>query len=254
MDHPRFGNILANQVSAEQVKIEGSLVWKEEVRRKRRWGREVEYTIKVAYTTPGSLIDASDDDCVRRIFHYRCGLIRAILSKANGEHWFVLIYDGWRSEVTSVDNVIFTINPDDLADSQGEPIAVLGFKGVGPRHGPFEKRVELMIDLIFRDQAHIDQYVDMSLSSHRRLNRRIVHRDETYELGEAGRYYSESGSILPVLLVAWYLLSTEQRDTFAQSHPEVLGLLEKDEFDEEVEDGEVPPKEEGEEVSGLEGE
>jgi hypothetical protein len=112
--------------------------------------------------------------------------------------------------------------PDDLKYNDGMPIAEVWFDGTGKRRGPLHDYDTSRIVCTFADREQMDQYLDVT---NRRMPKSITHQGVKYSGMTNGAYQSDDGSMLPGLLVMYFMLSSDEQQAFAAQNPEVQSLL-----------------------------
>lgn len=165
---------------------------------------------------------ATDDDEVMREFRHRCGLLKIVMAPHRDGPMFVVFLDGHVTSNFVSEEMEFHFAPDELKDNDGEPIADVWFSGKGTRHGPLRGYGTSRIVCTFANKEQMDQYLDLT---NRRMPKSITHQGVTYSATSSGQYQSSDGSILPYLLVMYYLLSSNEQQAFAVKNPEVQSLL-----------------------------
>lgn len=234
--HPNWGSNLANQLSAK--------VWK-------NYGTDGYQYTEVVYTTifgnrktktktayiGHNLYEADDaDEEAKREFKHRCGLLKIVMMPGRNGPVFAVFLDGHVVSNFDSGEMEYRFAPEELGENGGKPIAELMFSGKGKRFGPLRQYGTSHIICTFADQKQMNEYLDVT---NRRMPKAIVYQGETYSSTSTGQYQSDSGSMLPLLMVMYFLLPNNEREAFAAQNPEIQGMLGSDASGREQTDGAV---------------
>lgn len=221
--HARWGSNFANQIVAH--------AWKGK-------GNHGEYNVtteqytgffggtktrqKKEYVGTELVVTTDDNEEATRQFKHRCGLLKIVMTPHRNGPMFVAFLDGHVASNFVSSEMEFRFAPDDLKDNDSKPIAEVWWHGKGKRLGPFHDYGTSRIVCTFADKEQMDQYLDLT---NRRMPKSITHQGVTYNSTSSGTYQSSDGSILPYLLVMYFLLSSNEQHAFAAQNPEVQSLL-----------------------------
>lgn len=225
--HPKWGKNHANQTVVEIYGRDGNgynITETETTTLPLGFGKPTTVESKEFVGWIKVLPDAMWDDVknAHRQFAHRCGVLRLVLMNGyKGEPQIVVFYDGHFTTSYDVDDVSFRFAPEDLGVNDGKPIADLVFSWTGSREMPLESGSEWVPATVitFRDQVQMNQYLDIATS--RRLPRSLRYGGKDYESQGDGRYVSEDGSILPMLVLLYVLMPSEGRENLLADHPDL---------------------------------
>lgn len=217
--HWRWGSNLANQLSADVASDYGEDgSGYKTVTVQRLLGGAKQKKQYVGYVNR----PATDDDSVKRQFHHRCGLLKIVMAPQRNGPMFVAFLDGHVTSNFVSSEMEFRFAPDVLKENDGKPIAEVWFSGTGKRHGPLHNYGTSRIICTFADKEQMDQCLDLT---NRRMPKSITHQGVTYDATSGGQYQSGDGSILPYLVVMYFLLPSNEQQAFVTQNPEVRSLL-----------------------------
>ncbi len=223
VQHPRWGSNLANQIVAHAWKGQGNRgdynVTTEQY--KGLFGGNKTRT-KTEYVGPGWTLTTDDNEEAKRQYQHRCGLLKIVMTPHRNGPMFVVFLDGHVTSNFVSGEMEFRFAPGELTENSGNPIVEVWFHGRGKRHGPLDDYGTSRIVCTFADKEQMDQYLDLT---NRRMPKSITHQGVTYSATSGGQYQSSDGSILPYLLVMYFLLSSNEQQAFAAQNPEVQSLL-----------------------------
>lgn len=216
--HPIWGSNLANQLSANDVYEGGA---RKMVKVRGLFGGE---KMKQKWIDGFNRL-ATDDDSAKRYFRHRCGLLKIVMTPGRNGPTFVAFLDGHAPSNFDSHEIEFRFASEELADNEGKPVAEVWFSSTGKRWGPFSGYGTSRIVCTFANKEQTDQYLDVT---NRRMPKSITHKGVTYGSTSSGQYQSSDGSILPYLLVMYFLLSSNEQQAFAAQNPEVQTMLPSD--------------------------
>lgn len=159
------------------------------------------------------VIKAHDDDVAEREFRSRY-LLKSFKYLKDRGFVFTLSTGGSLDMVT--DKVSIEFRPRQFTSDRMMPDIDIVWQGVGKRSGPFKSVVETHVTLTFRNHTHMNRF--FKGASH--MPKALRHEGTVY-LRRNDEYYDNSGSMLPVWIMLWYLMSDNDRQAFA-AHNETL--------------------------------
>lgn len=111
------------------------------------------------------------------------------------------------------EKVAIEFNPS-LFDSDDDlPIAYIEWEGQGTRHGPFTSIIEQKVTLCFIDEAHMGR----SFMSAPHMPKSMRHDGAIFDRRDGG-YYDSNGNMLAALVMLAYIMSDDDRATFADNN------------------------------------
>lgn len=169
-------------------------------------------------------IDATDEDEARRFFSHKCGLLSLFLTYVQGRPRFIVFLDGHVGSEFVAHEMEFRFDKEKLGINNGKPIVEICFYGIGKRRGPFSSYSTSSIIFTFADQDQMDQYFK-SNSAPVRMPKSLEYKGSRYNNIGGGTYKSDTGDILPHLLLMYLMLEAGERQSFIDHNPEVPALL-----------------------------
>lgn len=223
VQHPLWGSNLMNQIVAHARKGKGNRGnYNVTTEQYSGFFGGMKTREKEEYVGTGWVITTDDNEDAKRQYRHRCGLLKIVMTPHRNGPMFVVFLDGHVTSNFVSGEMEFRFAPEDLKKNDGKPIAEVWFHGKGKRRGPLHDYGTSRIICTFVDKEQMDQYLDLT---NRRMPKSITHDGVTYSPTSGGQYQSSDGSILPYLLVMYFLLSPSEQEAFAAQNPEVQSML-----------------------------
>lgn len=235
VQHPHWGSNLVNQIVAHAWKGKGNRGdYNVTTEQYSGFFGGTKTREKKEYVGTGWVLTNDDNEDAKRQYRHRCGLLKIVMTPHRNGPMFVVFLDGHVMSNFVSGEMEFRFVPEDLKENDGKPIAEVWFHGKGKRHGPLHEYGTSRIICTFADKEQMDQYLDLT---NRRMPKSITHDGVTYSSTSGGQYQSSDGSILPYLLVMYFLLSPNEQQVFAAQNPEVQSMLGDTTQDASIADG-----------------
>jgi hypothetical protein len=165
-------------------------------------------------------VKAHDDDIAQREFKSRYFLKSFTFLKDRG---FAFTLSSGGSLDMATDKVSIEFRPRLFTSDRMMPDIDIVWQGVGKRSGPFKSIVEKHVTLTFRNRAHMDRF----FKGGTHMPKALRHEGSVY-LRRDDAYYDNSGSMLPVWIMLFYMMSNNDREAFANNNAALSGSIPND--------------------------